>query len=468
MADFTLVYAQASLVARNAAQPPDYNMPIGCLSLMATLEQHGLRVDFRDYQFNDGDEPQSPDSLASFLEDAADVVGVGCLVDFLPIVVLALRRFKEQHPEKTVVLGGPGPSDCAVGLMKTFPWIDVVVIGEGEVTLVELLDHLAAGRDLGSVAGIVYRDGGEVRRTPPRARIQDLDTLPFPHHAGVDLSRYSQVNVMTSRGCPYDCTFCDVSQLWERKTTYRSLDSVIAELRELHRRGVREVSIQDDNFTLNRKRVRRFTDKVRGLRDIPAWACLGRVDLVNEELLTAMQHAGCQGIFYGVESGSNAVLGGIMKNITAEVSSRAVEMTVERFGVKTYFIWGFPHESLADLTETLLLMSYFKSLGAKTPITLLAPLTQSALYRSYGQQLRLDPRLFEYNFVSGMLYERNDTRVFDLVRQHPELFPSFYTYPTPDVERKLDLIGRFKPFNDLDFPASPEARERPSEKSAAA
>lgn len=452
MTDMTVVYAQSPLTG-GSGREPEYIMPLGCLYVTASLQRHGFDVEFRDYQFADSDTPQNPDHLARFLDGAADVVGVGCLVDFLPTVILALERFKQENPGTTLVLGGPGPSDSPEALLEAFPWIDVVVVGEGEITSVELLERLVGdgGRGLESVAGIVYRDGTRIVTNPPRPRIRDLDSLPFPHPLGVDLSRYTMANVMSSRGCPFECTFCDVTQLWNRTTTYRSVGDVLAELEALHRLGFRQVSLQDDNFTVHRKRIRELVSRAAGRDDLPRWSCLGRVDLVDRELLEAMRDGGCRGIFFGVESGSDAMLRGIMKKTTVAIARRAVEMSLDYLSVKSYFIWGFPDETLEDLSRTLLLMGYFDSLGAATPITLLAPLPQSILYRRHRGRLRLDERLFAFNFVSGLLHERNDRRVFDLVRAHGELFPSFYTYETPDVEDKLRLMERFQGLNNLEL-----------------
>lgn len=445
-ANLTLVYAQAPAPGPQG----DRATPLGCLSIAATLQREGFDVDFRDYQLSEVADPRSPESFAAFLADPAEIVAVGCMVDFLPVVVLALEAFKEAYPDRTVILGGPGPSDIPTGLLATFPWIDIVVVGEGEDTMVEVLRRLLdRDRDLSKVAGIVYRRNGHVTANAPRPRIRDLDRLPFPQPAGVDLRRYNNVHVMSSRGCPFECTFCDVSQLWQRNTTYRSIDSVIAELQQLYRLGFRQVAFQDDNFTVNRKRLRALIERLATEDEIPSWSCLGRVDLVTEDLLRDMSQAGCRGIFFGVESGSDRVLGQIMKKTTAAIARRAIEAALQFFPAKAYFIWGFPDETLQDLVQTLLLMSYFQGIGAITPLTLLAPLPRSVLYAAHRDSLRLDPRLFAYNFMSGFTFGQSDHRVLELVRAHPDLFPSFYTFATADAGAKLPLVERFKPLNDL-------------------
>lgn len=445
-ADLTLVYAQAP----SPGPQGDRATPLGCLSIAATLQREGFAVDFRDYQLGDAADPRNPDSFAAFLANPAPIVAVGCMVDFLPVVVLALKAVKDAYPDRTIILGGPGPSDIPTGLLVNFPWIDLIVVGEGEDTMVEVLRDLLEHRgDLSKVTGIVYRRNGRVAANPPRPRIRDLDRLPFPQPAGVDLRAYNNVHVMTSRGCPFECTFCDVSQLWQRSTTYRGIDSVVAELKSLHRMGFRQVAFQDDNFTVNRKRLRALIERLGSEDEIPSWSCLGRVDLVTGDLMRDMAAAGCRGIFFGVESGSDRVLGQIMKKTTAAIARRAIESALQFFPAKAYFIWGFPDETLEDLVQTLLLMAYMQGIGAITPLTLLAPLPRSVLYASHRDTLRIDPRLFAYNFMSGFTFGQSDRRVLDLVHTHRDLFPSFYTFATKDADLKLPLVERFKPLNDL-------------------
>jgi radical SAM superfamily enzyme YgiQ (UPF0313 family) len=449
MADFTLVHVNTPYLSSGEASKRF--MPLGCLYLTANLQRHGFTVDFRDFQLAASAQDHDAQDLADFIEGSADIVGLSCMADHLPTVLLATSQIKDDYPEKTIVLGGPGPSDCPVSIMQEFRCIDAIAVGEAEVTIVELLQRLLGDRaaDLTTVAGIVYRDGDQVRTSPPRPRIKDLDELPLPHPRGVDLTRYDEAHIISSRGCPYSCTFCDVAALWHRQTTFRSIDSLLAELRALYRLGFKQVSIQDDVFTLNQKRVRAFAERISAESNTPEWGCLGRVNLVDPDLLKLMADSGCTGVFYGIESGSDRVLAQICKEITAASSASAVATTLRYIGdVKTYFIWGYPQETLTDLTKTLLLMSYLSSMGAKTPLTLLSPLLRSSLYLANKDEIYLDRRLFRFNYVSGFRSDCSD-EVFHLIRRHPELFASFYSYHNPQVEEKLRLVQQFKTINDL-------------------
>lgn len=449
----TLIHVQTPRSAgEGSSRGSDRVMPIGCLSLAAQLQRHGYSVDFRDYQLEVSDQPHSPDALARFAADSASVIGLGCLVDLLPTTLLAARRIKENDPAKIIILGGPGPSDCPEVILERFPWVDIVVIGEAEHTIVELMACLKAGSDIGAVAGICYRKHEVAICSAPRARIDDLDSLGLPHPDGVDLARYDQASVISSRGCPYDCTFCDVAQLWSRKTTFRSMPSLVEELRALAAIGFDTACIQDDNFTLDARRVRDLSRLTREHDDLPAWSCLGRLSLVDEPLLETMAAGRCAGIFYGVESGSDEMLASIRKKTTVRQAVTAIEATRRYFEhVEAYFIWGYPDETLKDLAKTLMLASYLNSLGVLTPISLLSPLLRSPLFRSGEHELVLDPRFFRFNLISGLGRGSADARVLELIEQQPDIFAPFYTYRAPDAEQKLEVMGRFKALNDLEM-----------------
>ncbi len=449
MSDITLVNVLHA--GGQAVGYPGPITPLGCLYLTAKLQQCNYSVDFRDYQFCEVPSPQDPLSLADFMEDSADIIGVSCLADQLPLAVLAAEIIKWRHPEKTIILGGPGPSGVAQPLMATFPFIDIVAVGEGEETIVELLEALDGGMELHRVKSILYRDNGAVRSTGLRPRILDLDSLPFPQPRGVDISRYSEVNLISSRGCPYQCAFCDVSPLWGRRITYRSLDNVMSEMAGLAQLGIKRVSIQDDNFLVDKKRTAEFSRKLAQSKGLPKWACLGRVDLVDEPLLSVMREGGCTGMFFGVESGSDRVLKEVMKNTETVKAIHSVQMAMDYFGnVQAYFIWGFPTETLVDLAKTLLLLGYLGDCGARTNIALLCPFPNSTLYRQHRGNLVFRGAMPELRYLSLFPNYLPESRtVYELAKSHPEVFPSFYVYRTEAFEDKLRFMVRFRETHDL-------------------
>jgi anaerobic magnesium-protoporphyrin IX monomethyl ester cyclase len=224
MADVTLLNLNMLYLRYAERTERERHVPLGPLYLVSALERAGYTVDFRDYQFCDSPDPFGQDSIADYLDDSAQIVLVSCMMNLLPFTLLALMAFKARHPDKIIVLGGVGPTAIEADLLKRFPFLDVIACGEGEHTVVELVRALQAGDDLGKVKGIVYRDDGRVLFAPPRPRITNLDEILFPAFHRVGLSQYDGYGMVTSRGCPYPCTFCSVAPIWRRQSFSRSND----------------------------------------------------------------------------------------------------------------------------------------------------------------------------------------------------------------------------------------------------
>ena len=451
MSDVTL--ANVSLPVRSDAEKKtDIYLPLGSLYLISALEKAGLRVDFRDYQLRPGTAADllEPDSLADFLEESAPIVGISCMVSMLPFVVLGTRRFKERHPESKLILGGPGPSGVARALVEAMPWIDVVARGEGDVTAPELVRALKDGGDLASVRGITYRSDGKACETAARPRINNLDDLPLPAYHAVDLSRYTSFAVVTGRGCPFNCSFCDVGPLWENRVLLRGVDGVLKELETLRKTyGIQKISFADDTFTLQRSRTEALMRGVGslGLR----WSCLSRVDKLDEDLLAKMAAAGCEAIFFGIESGSDKVLAKIDKRFTIEEATEKVELTTKYIKqIITSYIWGFPFETMDDFKCTIFSILSMWHLGAMAGLKLLSPMPLSRLGIEFRDRIEFSERLCSVfaslgNITPGMTGKRADIpeEFKEIIRRFPDVFEGFYFIRSDGLEEKARYLEKF-------------------------
>jgi radical SAM superfamily enzyme YgiQ (UPF0313 family) len=275
-------------------------------------------------------------------------------VDSLRLASLA----RELDPGCFIFLGGPHAThawhEALAGQAA-----DAVVLGEGEATVVELLDSRQGGASLAGVAGIAYREGGRCLKSSPRAPIVDLDLLPLPaaEHAksiGVDYRRQLEF-IITSRGCPASCLFCSSPLFWGKGVRFRSPSSVVEEIRLLkERHGLLYFSFRDDTFTANRTRVLEICRLLEEQRLHVLWNCQSRVTAVDEELLVAMKRAGCECIQFGVESGSPAMLKVLGKRILPSDVERAAAV-VRRVGINlsVFLITGIPGEGEAELQQTV-------------------------------------------------------------------------------------------------------------------
>jgi anaerobic magnesium-protoporphyrin IX monomethyl ester cyclase len=425
----------------------ELHLPLGPLYLTTALERAGFRVDFRDYQCCDAADPFDLGAMVDFCADPAPVIGLSCMANLLPFTILAAQELKRRYPGRTVVIGGVGAKGVERLVMERFPWVDLIAHGEGERSGLELLGRLRAGESVDEVPGLFWRDGaGRVHENPPPPRIQDLDAIGRPAYDKVDLRRYDAYGMVTSRGCPYPCTFCSVAPVWGRVPSYRSARDVVAEMKELHEQaGVDLFLFQDEFFVASKQRVLEFCDELRRSGPQVRWKAFGRVNLTDRETMEAMARSGCLEIRYGVESGSARILEATKKGFTPEDSVRVVSEATTLFPrVDSFFIWGFPFETMDEFHESVFQMVSFRLMGSRILPSLLCLLPQTDVYRGLDPQTELEfcPELLPEYMITG--HETlgagvvdtggRHAAIFDFVRRHPDVFPGFFL---TDVERNI-------------------------------
>ena len=253
---------------------------------------------------------------------------------------------------------------------------------------------IEAKEDLRSVKGIAFKNGDTIIRTEERPPIEDLDTLPFPLHSSSEFDRYirysapvsfkgkavsklKSVNIMASRGCPYNCVYCSIAKFWPRKCRQRSAKNVVDEMEMLNRAyGVMHFNFFDDLFTLNQLRVIEMCKEIINRKMDICWECVTRVDFVSEELLGWLKRAGCVSISYGVESGSDVVLKAMNKRQSRAQVARAFQMT-HAAGIKAYILLmvGNIKESDKSINDTIELIRAIKPDKIRTTLTMVYPAT---------------------------------------------------------------------------------------------
>lgn len=416
-------------------------IPLGTLLIAAILEEEGFSVDFRDYQVSSLRRKPDPRTFYSFMKTNADIIGISVMAPSLPTVCAAVSMFKADHPEKTIILGGPSPTDTPAEIMDNFP-VDIVVTGEGERTASRLMNALQEETTLSDIKGICYTEQGKICVNDRPSRIQDLDSLPFPAYHFIDFSHYDKKAVMlTARGCPYSCAFCSAHSVWEHHVTYRSMEKVVEELQYISDR-IDKFAFADDILTLTRKRVTHLCALLHseGI-DLP-WSCNGRVNHISRDLLQMMTSAGLTTILYGIESGSNHILKSIGKEFTIAEARKTIELTVEYATARPSYMWGFPFETLDQFFETIFCVVSDQGHPRLDPqLLFLNPLIKSPLYTEYKHTLAFSPDL-----TPGIsrLPENEQVKEYpELVRiisLHPELFSSYYYYDHESLTEKREYI----------------------------
>lgn len=419
-------------------------IPIGPLLLVSSLRKANIKASFIDYQTVDTQEPINIDALLKALRNSAPILAIGCYGTLLPLVVLASRVLKEEEPERKIILGGHGPTGVADQLLAAFPFIDVVVKGEAEETMRELVGKIMSGQNIDNVYGISFRKNGKVKSNPPRPRIKDLSQL-LPDYSAVSLEKYSQAYISTARGCPFKCTFCAASPFWQHFTTIKEIKDVISEIGILYySHKFRYFNITDDDFTLNKNRVLGFCRRFKRQFSKAQWSCFGRINLIDEEMVAAMANSGCNSIFYGIESGSNKILRRVNKLFTAEEAESKIKMSSKYLNLRISFIWGFPFEEFSDFLETIRLMKRLKNYSKKIKVHLnmLVPFPLSRLYAEYRTSIKFNPDLPTDSDWLKIQETNTDTKkkILQLVQKHPRVFPNYYYFPTPNLNKKLAVV----------------------------
>ena len=346
-ADVVLIYPQ-----RAPAKGRHWIMPsLGLAYLAASLRREGISVRQIDHTFMERREV-----LAEVDRLAPAVVGVYCMITMQDE---AFSLADDLRGKALTVVGGPYPSGEQEPFLDRF---DLVAVGEGEETIVDIVRHLEA-RDFENVRGLVFKRDGEIVRTPGRVATKDMSALPLPYRGDLPNAQYidywkrhwkeATTPLMASRGCPFRCEFCHKPVFGDLFRS-RPVESVIEEMRQIVELGYDHIWMSDDLFTLNYKRTFELCEAIEKANLPLTWECLSRVTHVDYELFAQMRRAGCTRVFFGIESGDEGVLKQMSKGITPEQSRAAVEACVKA-GIKAagFFMVGYLGETNDSLVRSI-------------------------------------------------------------------------------------------------------------------
>jgi len=311
-----------------------------------------------------------------------DIVGITAPTPAFQQVLDVAKVVKKVNKDTKVIIGGPHPSAFPEESVN-FDQIDISAYGEGEITFYEIVKAIDEKTDLSQVKGIVFKEGKNIIKTPPREYIMNLDELPFPARDLLPLKLYhppptkrvsgqrNNASIIGSRGCPFSCTYCIANLMWGRIYRPRSPKNVVDEMEECVKKyGLTEFNFHDELFTTKKDRTIEICKEILKRKLNVSWICMARVDFIDEEMLKWMKKAGCRKIMFGFESGSEKVLKAMRKNANLDQARKAVKL-VKNVGIKigANFMFGHIGETKKTIRETI---NFAKEINADTVAFLVA------------------------------------------------------------------------------------------------
>lgn len=424
-------YSEWDLSAVDSTSPP-----VGLLSIAAIIRDRGGVPSIHDAYAR---KMSIEETISEVLHSNPDVIGITCVTPQYSQAAALVKRFKQNLPLIPVIMGGAHITALSEKVMEALPELDFGVLREGEITIIELLHAIKNKCDFSSIEGILYRSSGIIHKTKDRDFIQNLDILPPPawdllpsltrdyRLTIVGTKSNKATSLLTSRGCPGQCTFCDVGGVG-RKVRYFSAEYVIKMIEYLMTNyGINDFLIYDDNFVTLKSRTEKICEEIINRKLKIHWSCSARIDMVSPDILKLMRKAGCWQIEYGIESGSQKILDLMQKRISLEQIKRALKWT-KKAGIETRgnFIFGFLGETRETLEESInfamkIDLDYYQQ-------TFLTPFPGSEIYniaKDYGD--------FDYNFEKMNNFVINfvpkGLTVEELKRYSSTAFKKFYLRP---------------------------------------
>ena len=346
---------------------------------------------------------------------------------------------KKDAPDIVTIVGGPHLSSVPESTLMKYREFDFGVIGEGEETVIDLINNLKSSGSIEKVNGIIYHGKSGCIRTPGRENIKDLDTFPMPawdllpnypysyKPLEVAMSDRLQGSIITSRGCPYDCSYCPKS-VFGRVIRSHSIDRVMSMLLEqYHKFKVRDLEIYDDILILSQDRITEFCNRLINEKLDLIWSCNSTIGSVNKETLKLMKRAGCWKIAFGIESGDVNILKLMNKHLNLDKAREVLKISKKAgFVNRGYFIIGFPTESRESIRKTI---DFAKEVDLDiVQFNSFTPLPGSPLYDTIGQYGTFEDSWDKMNFVNAVFIPKGfERKELELIIQNA--YKEFYLRP---------------------------------------
>ena len=418
---------------------------LGILALSAALKTKDIDVELLDLsKFTTGVgldyDTMITNVIRDILSSKPNVLGFSTMSNNIVMALEICRRIKEKDSEIITILGGPGASFSAGRILSSFKDVDIIVRGESDSALPELISQIKHEKVMNQIKGVILRDGTKIIDHGWPDPIEDLNSLPIPDYAvcRADVDSEEPVTLEVGRGCPFACTFCSTSSFFKRKFRVKSVNRVLEEIKEIQDIfGSKRIKLNHDLLTYNREYMISLCDKLSTLDNTIRWSCSARLDTLDDEILRRMKDAGCDSIYLGIETVTERMQRKINKRLDLSNFEELLRTAIELdFRVILSFVIGFPEETKADIIELWKFVIYAKSihpLKVIIQIHSLVPEPGSELFETLSENLVYDdyggPGHSDFPPIGW-------THLREMIKSHPDIFPNYYYINSPSLQRE--------------------------------
>lgn len=399
-------------------------IPFSLAYLASFLEKNNFSVEIIDLAVQEMDDNEI---LKAIRQKKPKKIGISCMSVHVEFIERITKKIKKKF-SIPIIVGGIHPTALPVKSLEKMKDVDVFVLGEGEQTLLELMQ----GKKLEDVKGIAYKE----RINPSRELIGNLSDLPFPARHLLDMEKYNlsfdwegrkpAATIFSSRGCPFNCIFCASKVMWKRKVRFRTAENILAEIDFLvDKYKIKEVLFYDDHFVLDKERLRKICNELISRDYDLTWCCLSRTDCMDLETAELMKKSGCHMISFGVESGSQTILDNMQKNVRVEDIIKTFEICKKAgINTKASFIFGAPGETYETIEETRELIK--KIMPDYVWFFIMTPFPGTELYRLHEEAGIASEEWERYDQETYNKFYKTDLNYEDFRKIVSESYKSYY------------------------------------------
>lgn len=427
----------------------DDSLNLGILSLATVLNKSDYSVDIIDlnslYKLGvlnvDFKFEESIGTISDYISNLnPSVICLYTMCNSFHNSVILAEKLKSENNYLKILLGGPHATLCASEILTAFNFIDGIGIGEGENTILDIVDCLIYDKTKSNINGFAYIDeNSNVKINENINIIQCLDDLPYIDYNLVDIENYNIIPIDVGRGCPFGCKYCSTKTFWKRQFRVKSPERIISEVKYLKNKfNKNNFDFVHDLFTANKSKFIDFCNLLKKSNLGVNWTCSARLDTLDENVIKCMSESGCKGIFLGIETGSKHMQIRTNKNLNIDNIWDNLNLIKKyKLPVVISFIYGFPDETEDDLSDTLTLIMNLVRQGFRLcQLHFFTVLPGTEYYED------LKHKLYYSGKISDFTESLNSKKCESLIKDNPLVFPQFFDFEN-DIREKYRLLDRF-------------------------